>query len=142
MIDAFIQFLETWIPAEVWIGLIGFSFVAFIGTLIAIPAILIRLPADYFQNHHHKPWFANHHPFVRSLGLLVKNILGFIFLIAGIAMLVLPGQGLLTMLLGIVFIDFPGKHALEQKLIRHPQILKAINSLRKKADKPPFTFFP
>ena len=142
MIDAFIQFLETWIPGEVWLGLIGFSFLAFIGTLIAIPAILIRLPADYFQNHHHKPWFANHHPFVRSLGLLVKNILGLIFLLAGIAMLVLPGQGLLTMLLGIVFIDFPVKHALEQKLIRHPQILKAINSLRKKADKPPFTFSP
>lgn len=140
MLDSLIQSIETWIPREVWVGLIGFSFVAFIGTLIAIPAILIRLPADYFQNHHHKPWFANHHPIVRSLGLLVKNVVGVIFLVAGIAMLVLPGQGLLTMLLGIVFIDFPGKHALEQKLIQHPQILKAINALRKKADKPPFTF--
>ncbi len=55
-------------------------------------------------------------------------------------MLVLPGQGLLTMLLGILFLDFPGKSRLEQKLIRQPAILKAINSLREKADRPPFVF--
>lgn len=140
MIERFIQFIESWISPEVWVGLIGFSIIAFIGTLIAIPAILIRLPPDYFQNHHYKPWFANHHPVIRSFGLLAKNILGFIFLLAGIAMLVLPGQGLLTMLLGILFIDFPGKHRLEKKLIQHPQVLKAINAMRGKAGKPPLTF--
>ncbi len=140
MLDQFIQFTEIWISKEAWFGLIIFSVVAFVGTLIAIPAILVRLPPDYFQNHHHKPWFANHHPVIRMLGLLTKNIVGVIFLLAGIAMLVLPGQGLLTMLLGILFIDFPGKHRLEKKLIQHPKILNAINALRKKASKPPFTF--
>jgi hypothetical protein len=140
MIDHFIQFAESWISKEMWVGLIIFSVIAFVGTLIAIPAILIRLPPDYFKNHHHKPWFANHHPVIRTLGLLIKNIVGIIFLLAGIAMLFLPGQGLLTMLLGILFIDFPGKHRLEQKLIQHPQILKAINAFREKSGKPPFTF--
>jgi hypothetical protein len=129
-----------WLPREALIGVTIFSGVAFIGTLVAIPAILIRLPADYFQKHHHKPWFANHHPVIRMVGLLAKNVLGIIFLLAGIAMLVLPGQGLLTIILGILFIDFPGKHRLENKLIQHPKILKAINALRKKAGKPPFTF--
>ncbi len=140
MIDQFIQFAESWISKEMWVGLIMFSVIAFVGTLIAIPAILIRLPPDYFKNHHHKPWFANHHPVIRTLGLLIKNIAGIIFLLAGIAMLFLPGQGLLTMLLGILFIDFPGKHHLEQKLIQHPQVLKAINAFREKAGKPQFTF--
>jgi len=140
MIDQFIQFAESWISKEMWVGLIMFSVIAFVGTLIAIPAILIRLPPDYFKNHHHKPWFANHHPVIRTLGLLIKNIAGIIFLLAGIAMLFLPGQGLLTMLLGILFIDFPGKHRLEQKLIQHPQVLKAINAFREKSGKPPFTF--
>jgi len=140
MIDQFIQFAQSWISKEMWVGLIMFSVIAFVGTLIAIPAILIRLPPDYFKNHHHKPWFANHHPVIRTLGLLVKNLVGIIFLLAGIAMLFLPGQGLLTMLLGILFIDFPGKHRLEQKLIQHPPILKAINTFREKAGKPPFTF--
>ena len=140
MIDQVIQFAESWVPREVWIGIISFSLIAFVGTLIAIPAILIRLPQDYFQNHGHRKWFANHHPVIRSIGLMVKNGLGLIFLLAGIAMLVLPGQGLLTMLLGILFLDFPGKDRLEQKLIRQPHILKAINTLREKADKPPFVF--
>jgi hypothetical protein len=140
MLDQFIQFAESWISKEMWVGLIAFSVMAFVGTLIAIPAILIRLPPDYFQNHHHKPWFANHHPVVRTLGLLVKNIVGIIFLLAGIAMLFLPGQGLLTMLLGILFIDFPGKHRLEQKIIQHPKVLQTINAFREKAGKPPFTF--
>ena len=120
--------------------MITFSLIAFVGTLIAIPAILIRLPPDYFQNHGHRKWFANHHPVIRTIGLMVKNGLGLVFLLAGIAMLVLPGQGLLTMLLGILFLDFPGKDRLEQKLIRQPHILRAINSLREKADKPPFVF--
>ena len=140
MIDHFIQLAESWISKEAWVGLIVFSIIAFVGTLIAIPAILIRLPPDYFKNHHHKPWFANHHPVIRTLGLVIKNIAGIIFLLAGFAMLFLPGQGLLTMLLGFLFIDFPGKHRLEQKLIQHPQVLKAINALREKANKPPFTF--
>jgi hypothetical protein len=140
MIDQFIQFAESWVSKEMWVGLIMFSVIAFVGTLIAIPAILIRLPPDYFKNHHHKPWFANHHPVIRTLGLLVKNLAGIIFFLAGIAMLFLPGQGLLTMLLGILFIDFPGKHRLEQKLIQHPQVLKAINAFREKSGKPPFTF--
>ncbi len=140
MIDQFIQLAESLISKEAWVGLIVFSVIAFVGTLIAIPAILIRLPPDYFKNHHHKPWFANHHPVIRILGLVIKNIAGIIFLLAGFAMLFLPGQGLLTMLLGFLFIDFPGKHRLEQKLIQHPKVLKAINALREKANKPPFTF--
>ncbi len=140
MIDQIIQYAETWVPREIWIGMITFSLIAFAGTLIAIPAILIRLPPDYFDNHGHRKWFANHHPIIRTLGLMVKNGLGLIFLVAGIAMLVLPGQGILTMVLGILFLDFPGKHRVEQKLIRQPQILNAINSLRKKAGKLPFVF--
>lgn len=140
IIDQLVRFIELWIPREVWIGLIIFSFIAFVGTLIAIPAILIRLPSDYFQNDGNRKWFANHHPVIRTIGLMIKNTLGVIFIIAGIAMLVLPGQGLLTILLGIIFLDFPGKDRLEQRLIRQPTILKAINSLRRKAHKPPFVF--
>ncbi len=140
MIDQLIQFAESWVPREIWVGMITLSLIAFVGTLIAIPALLIRLPPDYFNNHSHRRWFANHHPIIRAIGLMVKNGLGLIFLVAGIAMLVLPGQGILTMVLGILFLDFPGKHRVEQKLIRQPQILNAINAMRVKAGKLPFVF--
>lgn len=140
MIDQLIQFAESWVPREIWVAMITLSLLAFVGTLIAIPAMLIRLPPDYFNNHGHRRWFANHHPIIRAIGLMVKNGLGLIFLVAGIAMLVLPGQGILTMVLGILFLDFPGKHRVEQKLIRQPQILNAINAMREKAGKLPFVF--
>lgn len=45
-------------------------------------------------------------------------------------MLVLPGQGLLTLLLGITMIDFPGKRKLELWLIRKAPLNDAANWLR------------
>ncbi|MGB0909330.1 MAG: PGPGW domain-containing protein [Nitrospirales bacterium] len=113
------------------------SIVAFIGTLFAIPQILKRLPADYFDEHVHRTWMAEHHPVLRTLTLLLKNLLGIVFLLAGLAMLLLPGQGILTMIIGISLIDFPGKRKLERKLICIPGVLKVINGLRQKYDKPP-----
>src|SRR5690606_8668788 len=95
-----VPFIPFWVSREGWIGLCILSFLAFVGTLMAIPAILIRLPPDYFQNDGNRKWFAHHHPVIRTIGLMIKNGLGVIFIIAGIAMLVLPGQGLLTILLG------------------------------------------
>ncbi|MEJ2232166.1 MAG: hypothetical protein P8X46_13415, partial [Nitrospirales bacterium] len=59
MIEQLIQFVESWIPREVWIVFITISLFAFVGTLIAIPAILIRLPPYYFQNNGQRKWFAN-----------------------------------------------------------------------------------
>ena len=68
--------------------------------------------------------------------LSMKNMLGFIFIIAGIAMLVLPGQGLLTLMIGLMVMDFPGKYRFEKWLISKSAILSSINWIRHKAGKP------
>lgn len=116
-----------------------FSVVAFVGSLIAIPWILVRLPADYFDVRVPRPFLAGRHPVLR-LGLIVlKNIVGFVFLVAGVAMLVLPGQGLLTILVGISLMDFPKKRLLEAKIIGQPLIFSGINRLRARFGKPPLT---
>lgn len=141
MIDVksfFTTIIDT-IPAEAWIGLTVFSLVAFLGTLIAVPAILIRLPTDYFEDHHPRTWMAGYHPITRTIGLVLKNIIGVIFLLAGLAMLVLPGQGVLTLVIGLSLIDFPGKRKLEQQLVAKPIIFNTINALRGKFGKPPLT---
>jgi hypothetical protein len=52
-------------------------------------------------------------------------------------MLILPGQGLFTIIIGLMLSNYPGKYALEKKLISTPSILKSINWLRKKSNKPP-----
>jgi len=118
-----------------WLVLVsGFFFFA---TLIAVPIILIRLPHNYFllPDRHRTPW-ANHHPLLRLPLLLAKNLLGFIFVFAGILMLALPGQGLLTIIIGLVLMDFPGKYHAERWVISRHSILFTSNWIRKKAGKP------
>ena len=122
--------------------LFGLSVVMFVGSLIAIPWILLRLPAHYFDERHPRTWLEKHHPVFRALAIGLKNLLGAIFVLAGIAMLVLPGQGLLTILIGLSFVDFPGKRSLERRIISAPMILHTINRLRERFGRSPLVVYP
>ena len=117
--------------------LFALSIVSFVGSLIAIPWILVRLPQDYFCERHPRTWLKDHHPVLRFIALAVKNVVGWILLLGGIAMLFLPGQGLLTILIGVSLMDFPGKRTIERKLISRPVVLQAINRIRQRFDRPP-----
>lgn len=115
----------------------GASVAMFIGSLIAIPWMLVRLPADYFDTRVARHWMRDRHPLLRAAGLLVKNVAGVVFVAAGLAMLVLPGQGILTILIGVSLVDFPGKRRLEAQLVGQPAVLRGINSVRARFGKPP-----
>ena len=117
------------------------SVFTFIGTLIVVPVLVVRLPADYFAHpgRRRKPWLAVH-PVLRILLLVGKNVLGVILVGAGILMLVLPGQGILTILIGLTLIDFPGKFVFERWLVTRPAVLKSVNWLRLKAKRRPLVF--
>jgi hypothetical protein len=117
---------------DVWVVLGVVSSVFFIGTLIAIPILIVRLPNDYFIKNHRRTWLQNRHPVLRVTAYVIKNLIGCVFLLAGIAMLVLPGQGILTMLIGVSLIDFRGKQKLQRKLIGQPAVLRTINRIRQK----------
>jgi len=140
--DGLLVTIEDWIPVDVLIWLTVVSVVGFIGSLIAIPLILVRLPSDYFDTRTPRHWMKDHHPVLRLTGLVIKNVVGVVFLLAGFVMLFLPGQGLLTMLVGISLMDFPRKRALEAKMVGQPPLLGVINAMRKKFDKPPLTLAP
>ena len=135
-------YIQQWIPLHVLIGFTIASIVGLIGSVITIPIILIRLPADYFDTRIPRYWMKDHHPVLRIIGLILKNCVGSVFLVAGFIMLFLPGQGLLTMLIGISLLDFPGKRELEAKIVGRPGILKAINAMRHKFHKPPLILAP
>jgi len=116
-----------------------FSIVSFLGTLILVPVLIIRIPEDYFaetKRHRWEPW-AHEHPVIRWSLLITKNILGYIFIILGIAMLVLPGQGILTIFIGIMFINFPGKYRLERWVVMRGPLLNTINKLRHRTGRAP-----
>jgi archaellum biogenesis protein FlaJ (TadC family) len=121
-----------------WRWTIGFfSFLMFVGTLLLIPILLIRLPADYFIRQPIKEWHSNNR-LLHWILIILKNLLGLILIAMGIAMLVLPGQGLLTILLGIVLMDFPGKRKFERRLIDYKPLRESANWLRARNGKPPF----
>jgi hypothetical protein len=52
-------------------------------------------------------------------------------------MLILPGQGFLTIVTGLLLINYPGKYKLEQKLVEIPSVFRTLNWIRVKANKPP-----
>lgn len=118
-----------------WLG--ALSLVTFLGTLLALPIAVAWIPADYFVRdqyqgrHHHGSSTVLH-----LLRLVGKNLLGLVFVLTGVALLVLPGQGILTILLGLMLMNFPGKRALERRLVQQPTVLGAINWLRAKAHQP------
>ena len=134
--------IQQWVSVDVLVGLTVASIVGFIGSLIAIPWILIRLPSDYFDTRVPRHWMKNYHPVLRLIGLIIKNAIGVVFLIAGFLMLFLPGQGLLTMLIGISFMDFPNKRRLEAKIVGQQMMFNAINTVRHRFNKLPLTLKP
>jgi len=119
-------------------GLAAASFVMFVGTLIAVPALIVRIPADYFAREKRPPsrW-TDQHPMVRLALAIGRNALGCVFIVAGIAMLLLPGQGMLTMLLGFLLLDFPGKYRSEKWLLSRRSVCRAVNWLRRRAGRDP-----
>lgn len=124
---------------EIVQGLGLLSVITFVGSLFIIPWLIGRLPAEYFLRHRHLVEERHRrHPLVAKLIFVLRNSLGIGFLLAGIAMLVLPGQGIITILIGITFMDFPKKHKLEDTLVRRPGVIRTLNWLRRKQHKPPF----
>ena len=117
--------------------LIILSILFWIGTLIAVPLIIVWLPADYLTAEPEVGLVRQKPAVWRYPYWIVKNIIGAVFIVAGIIMLVLPGQGILTMVLGLALINFPGKRRVIRRLFTYRLIFKAINRLREKAHKPP-----
>jgi hypothetical protein len=140
--DGLISFVHQYVSTETLVALTVLSLVFFVGSLVAIPVILVRLPADFFDIRVPRPWMKDHHPVLRLIGHVVKNLVGAIFLFAGFLMLFLPGQGILTMLIGVSMLDFPGKRKLEAKMIGQPAVLHAINGMRERFGKPSLTIAP
>jgi hypothetical protein len=125
----------TW--QSVLVGVMLFV-VTFTVSLAIVSFIVVKIPPDYFHKDHPRELWSDRHPVVRFLGIFAKNVLGVLLVALGVVMSIpgVPGQGILTILLGIMLLDFPGKRRLEYKLVSRPQVLKTINKLRHRFDKP------
>ena len=121
-------------------GLATAAFVVSIATLIvgavAAPLLLARLPADYFVRAGSRPPPEPPTPLATVLRLL-RSLLGALLILVGIAMLVLPGQGVLTIVAGLSLLHFPGKRRLQRRLLGAPGIRAVCDAIRRRAGKPP-----
>lgn len=120
-----------------WLG-IGLSLGLAAGSIALAAAVVVRWPADHFVRDRSAD-DANQHPVLRALALIAKNVLGGVVILLGLVMALpgVPGQGLLMMIVGVTILDFPGKRRLERRMIGHPTILRSINRLRARFDRPP-----
>ena len=104
---------------------------------VAVPWIVVKLPKDVFSNLKRRNWL-DHQPTALRVPLrLLKNVLAVALVLVGIAMLVLPGQGVLAILLGVMLGDFPGKLKLQRWILAKPKVMNSLNWLRQKFSKPP-----
>ena len=102
--------------------------------------IISFLPEDYFKSENRNLISSvqnSRYPLLKLLVLITKNFFGVLLLLSGILMLVLPGQGILTIITGLVFIDYPGKYKFERKLLRQKGVINSINWIRSRLSRPP-----
>ncbi|HWS53973.1 MAG TPA: hypothetical protein VN228_07600 [Pyrinomonadaceae bacterium] len=140
MIEWLTQYLEAWglTWGQVLVGVL-ISVATFVGSILVVTFVLVKLPANYFHSSHDREFLTHRHPVLRLIGIFVKNLLGLVLVGFGIVMSLpgVPGQGVLTILLGIMLLDFPGKRELEVRLVSRPKVFRAINGLRARFSRPP-----
>jgi hypothetical protein len=119
-------------------ALFGMSVMSFLASLIGVPWYVRRMPADYFSPDRMAPSVRGGEPMTlwRGAIVVVRNLVGVFLVMAGIAMLVLPGQGILTILVGLLMMDFPQKKRLQRRVVALPPVLHAVNRLRHRMGQP------
>jgi hypothetical protein len=127
------QWLQSHESILGWTALV--SLIMLLVALLAVPLIVISLPRRYLLEE--DVWLSRIPRLWRWPYVVVKNGIGAGLMLAGFAMLVLPGQGLLTLLIGLSLMNFPGKRRLVHRIVSQPRVLPTINRLRAKARRAP-----
>lgn len=133
-LNTLIEVFNAYKNVIIWFGSI--SLFVFLFSLLSIKWLVALIPEDYFVTKRVSK-IKSQNPLIWYLILILKNIVGYSLILGGVIMLVLPGQGLFTIIIGLMLSNYPGKYKIEKKFIAIPTILKSINWLRRKSNKPP-----
>ena len=132
-IESITEFVSNYKTYILWLATI--SLFVFIFSLVSIKWLVALIPTDYFVKKNISK-SKKSYSLLWLMSIIVKNIIGYTLILGGILMLVLPGQGLFTILMGLILSNYPGKYTIEKRIISIPSILKTINWIRKKSNKP------
>ena len=135
-LEVYWRMLSNWF-LEHWVLFAIFSVVSFIASIAGTTMLLMSLPADYFKTKERIRRIKN--PVVRICLSSLKNLFGGFLVVVGVLLSLpgVPGQGILTILTGLIISDFPGKRRLERRLVRVPVVLSAANQIRTRFKRPP-----
>ena len=114
----------------------GLSTIFFLLSLLGLSWLISIIPHDYFVDKKRVSLIKMKNPLMWLPIVIIKNSIGLILILCGILMLVLPGQGVLTIITGLIFLDYPGKFRFERSLVRNKLILNSMNWIRRKLNKP------
>ncbi len=115
------------VPPALQIALVVFSVATFLATLIGIPLFLVRVKDDYFA----------HEPQRSAISSVLRTLLGVVLVALGLVMLVLPGQGMLTVLVGLGVMDLPFKRRLVRRILTTPKIERVLTKMRRRHGRGP-----
>lgn len=122
------QQMQPWLPL-----LASISILMMLASMIFIPILIVKMPADYFVADRRM----RHWTIARVTFYILRNITALVLLVAGLIMLVLPGQGLLTIIIAVMVSDVPGKYRCERFLVRQRGVVRSMNWIRKRYEKEP-----
>mgnify|MGYP001192272956 CR=1 FL=1 len=131
--EAFSYFLQN---NQIFIYISGFSTILFLLSLLGISWLISMIPYNYFVDEKRVSFIKMKNPLMWLLIMILKNAIGLALILCGILMLILPGQGVLTIITGLIFLDYPGKFRFERLLVKNKLILNSMNWIRRKLDKP------
>ena len=130
---------DGWGGRNFWIGAVAITLITFVLSIVVCVVVVIRIPQDYFVCDPRGDGCRRRHPFVHWPLVIGKNLLGLFLVLLGILMSFpgVPGQGILTILLGAMLMDFPGKRRAERWLLTRRGVLRTINRMRARYGRPP-----
>lgn len=135
MIEWIAEFWQSLTWGSIMLG-VGIFVGSIVVSILIVGVMIVKIPANYFSSHYQQDFLPNSSWVTRWGATIAKNLVGAVLVAAGIVMLIGPGQGILTILVGLILMDIPGKRPLEARIIKRPTVLAAVNKLRAKYDKP------
>jgi len=119
-----------------WMGILSLGLM--IMGAVLLPLIILRLPSDFLSGNGNveKRRFPRM-KFRSRFYAMNRNLIGGLLILAGFAMLLAPGQGMIFILVGLGVMDFPQKKEMLMCLARQRHVLGAINRFRERFHRSP-----
>ncbi len=130
-IVVYLRSVHVW----VWLTVSGLSVLASLVGIGLIPVLVCRLSSDWFVKNADTFYDALR---ANPLNVCIRNFVGIILIGFGVLLLFLPGQGVLTILLGLMVTDLPVRSFVIRYVARRKPVALRFQMWRKTRGYPPF----